>query len=199
MKNKDMIKLNDPKIAEEWGTGWDRGENATNKLFLSGGGLIKYKKRNKSKRKNSKLRKSKRRNSKKRISKKRKSKRLKSKNKRLRGGVLGERCTTEHRNMFGFIKNSCASSTEYCGGSSRNGNDWICRLRSCGIPGYQTQRPTDYGLAQPHTDTRGRSPSPARPARLAGHPHPYHPNTMYAPGVGSDVEEDDPDGEEAQF
>jgi hypothetical protein len=62
----------------------------TNTYYLSGGGLIKYKKRNKlkknkSKKNNSKLRKSKRRNFKKKISKKRKSKRLKSKNKRLRG------------------------------------------------------------------------------------------------------------------
>lgn len=58
-------------------------KNVTNKAFLSGGGLIKYKKRNKlkknkskknksKKKNNSKLRKSKRRNFKKKISKKKK-------------------------------------------------------------------------------------------------------------------------------
>jgi hypothetical protein len=100
--------------------------------------------------------------------------------------------------MFGLIKNSCNSATEYCGGSLRNGSDWICRPRSCGVPGYQTQMPTGYGLTQPRTDTRGRSPSPAPPTRY-GHPHPYNPNMIYAPGVGSDPETDDPDKDEAGF
>lgn len=71
-------------------------------------------------------------------------------------------------------------------------------LGSCGVPGYQTQMPTGYGLTQPRTDTRGRSPSPAPPTRY-GHPHPYNPNMIYAPGVGSDPETDDPDKDEAGF
>ena len=127
----------------------------------------------KSNRRNSKRRNSKRRKSKRRKIN-RKSKRIMSRNKRLRGGVIGERCTVGTRNHYhlGLIKNSCNSSNEYCGGSLRNGSDWICRSRTCGIPGYQTLIPTGYGIPRPPTDSRGRSPSPAPPPRTAPAPAP---------------------------
>ena len=58
--------------------------------------------------------------------------------------------------------------------------------------------PAGYGIPQHPTDSRGISRPPA-PAPRTGHPHPYNRGMIYAPGVGSDVETDDPDRDEAGF